>query len=175
MTLETVTKHPMEGLVRCGACGETMTATTEGGARYACPRRLRGGLDDCPVEPVDAGGLHRRVMQSMLDELLTGATLRRLVRSVRGELEEGFRQGEGDLEGGEAVRPRWDGEERACQVEEARIQREARNPDTYLEAGEPEALRGMFAGTLERVLVNPGGVTVRYAQPLPDGTREREV
>ena len=166
----------MDGIAACGSCGETMTALGEPEEdRYACPRHVQGGMDDCPVPPILAEHMHRRVMQSMLDELLTGETLRKFVRSVRRGLEEELRQGSANLENQGAEMRRWNGAERAYQIDEGRITMEARNPDTYLRFEDPGALRQMFHGAIEQVRVNPDGMTVRYILPLPDGTHERDI
>ena len=184
MTQQEEANQALRGIAACGSCGdpmESLTGTGENEGQYVCPRRLRGGPDDCPLPPVPAYPLHRLVMQSMLDELMTERTLRHLVRGVQRELEENTRQGCADIEsaGGRVEQQAWDpgsdAADRAYMTDESHILRNALNPDTYLEYEAPEDIREMFQNTIESVRLMPDRTTVRYVLPLPDGSSEREL
>ena len=61
--------HALTGLARCESCRLPMSAISESETSYICPNRLRGGPDDCPTPPTDAGSFDEGIVMKLVGHL----------------------------------------------------------------------------------------------------------
>ena len=142
MNTPTQTAFPLDGLLRCGQCGERMTLEDGPAPQYICQR-------GCSTPRLRAGAVDTMLLGAVLQEVLTPRNTRMLLDAANEEL------------GGET------GEQHLMTAQD--IEDLKRKPDLLISAaegtGEVRALLGRF---IVEIRVHADRAMVHYSIPLPD-------
>ena len=173
MTTETPPKSPLDGLLKCGQCGEPMALDEIDPNRppyYACKPRPGNGWTSCPTPELKADDFDNLIISRVMDTVLTKKNLLNLV-AITDQLhtEEDSQLSIDDSLVDETILTR------------AEIREIHTNSNRFIRAqgGVKEAREtlGMF---IAEIRAEPGQVIVHYSIPLPSdsplrGSRRQEI
>ena len=142
MTTKAIPKSPLEGLLTCGNCGQTMTVRVSTDSMYTCP-------SNCGTPDLHASITDQTVIGEVMQTVLTRKNTRTFLDEANKLLEE------------EAPRER--------PMTDMDVQDLKENPKVFIQAMRgPESTRDFLGRFIQEIQVHAGRAVILYSMPLPD-------